>query len=170
MPNATTRSSTLSQSTGSRRSGTVDAGIRYSRSPWFRLTIGVRFLLQALANSNAQQFVAADPANPVSQPSVEHQDCLKKWIGRELRRIRKLDALVAGDATMILPGETDAALLGRTCERLAAGHSSDLAYGIFLEKADTRLAGAEGFHPMALRVAHIYRREQCEWKIIQTPR
>src|ERR1700688_492539 len=42
MPNATTRSSTLSRSTGSRRSGTVDADIRYSRSPWFRLTRDVR--------------------------------------------------------------------------------------------------------------------------------
>ena len=68
---------------------------------------------------------------------------------------------------MILPGETDEALRGRTCERLAAGQSGDLAHEIFLEKADTRLAGAEGFHPMALRVTHIYRREQCEWKIIQ---
>ena len=54
-----------------------------------------------------------------------------------------------------------------TSERLAAGESGDLAYEIFLEKADTRLAGAQDFHPMALRVTHIYRREQGEWKIIQ---
>jgi ureidoacrylate peracid hydrolase len=54
-----------------------------------------------------------------------------------------------------------------TCERLTAGESGDLAYEIFLEKADTRLAGEKDFHPMALRVTHISRREQGEWKIIQ---
>jgi ketosteroid isomerase-like protein len=54
-----------------------------------------------------------------------------------------------------------------TSERLAAGESGDLAYEIFLEKADTRLVGAQDFHPMALRVTHIYRREQGQWKLIQ---
>ncbi len=54
-----------------------------------------------------------------------------------------------------------------TSERLAAGESGDLAYEIFLEKADTRLVGVEDFHPMTLRVTHLYRREQGEWKLIQ---
>ena len=54
-----------------------------------------------------------------------------------------------------------------TFERLAAGESGDLAYEIFLEKADTRLVGADDCHPIALRVTHIYRREYGEWKLIQ---
>ena len=41
-PNATTRSSTLSGSTASRRSGTVGAAISSSRYPRFRLPSGVR--------------------------------------------------------------------------------------------------------------------------------
>ncbi len=54
-----------------------------------------------------------------------------------------------------------------TSERLAAGESGDLAYEIFLEKSDAKLVGAEDFHSMDLRVTHIYRREQGEWKLIQ---
>ena len=52
-------------------------------------------------------------------------------------------------------------------ERLAAGNDIDLGYEIFLEKADVRLADADAYNPMVLRVTHLYRRESGEWKLIQ---
>lgn len=52
-------------------------------------------------------------------------------------------------------------------ERLAAGNNGDFGYETFLEKADVRLADADGYNPMVLRVTHLYRRQSGEWKLIQ---
>jgi len=52
-------------------------------------------------------------------------------------------------------------------ERLAAGNNADFGYETFLEKADVRLADADGYDPMVLRVTHLYRRESGEWRLIQ---
>ena len=52
-------------------------------------------------------------------------------------------------------------------DRLAAGNNADFGYETFLEKADVRLADADGYNPMVLRVTHLYRRESGEWKLVQ---
>jgi ketosteroid isomerase-like protein len=51
-------------------------------------------------------------------------------------------------------------------EILAAGVSGDLAYTIWIEAGDARLAGLDEFRPIALRVTHLFRREDGIWKII----
>ena len=49
---------------------------------------------------------------------------------------------------------------------IAVGMSGDLAYTIWIEKGDARLEGLDEFRPIALRVTHLYRREDDIWKII----
>ena len=51
-------------------------------------------------------------------------------------------------------------------EPLAWGVSGDLAYTVCLEKGVVRLAEREGLSPLAVRVTHIYRREEGSWKLI----
>lgn len=51
-------------------------------------------------------------------------------------------------------------------EMLAVGMSGDLAYTVWLDRGRVRVAGRDEFSPMALRVTHIYRREEGTWKII----
>ena len=49
---------------------------------------------------------------------------------------------------------------------LALDVSGDLAYSVWIEQGDARLEGLDEFRPIALRVTHIYRREEHTWKII----
>jgi len=53
-----------------------------------------------------------------------------------------------------------------TIEPLAMGMSGDLAYLVCLEKGEVRVVGRDEMSPMALRVTHIFRREEGVWKII----
>jgi len=53
-----------------------------------------------------------------------------------------------------------------TFETLAMGMSGDLAYTIWIEKGEVRVAGREELSPLAIRVTHIYRREEGRWKLI----
>jgi ketosteroid isomerase-like protein len=62
-----------------------------------------------------------------------------------------------------------------TLEPLTMGMSGDLAYTVYIEKSQVRVAGRDGaelaerisnLRPMALRVTHIFRREEGAWKII----
>jgi ketosteroid isomerase-like protein len=53
-----------------------------------------------------------------------------------------------------------------TIEPLTMGMSGDLAYQVFIERAEVRIAGRDELSPMALRVTHIYRHEEGTWKII----
>jgi len=59
-----------------------------------------------------------------------------------------------------------AGLRNYSCERLTAGESGEIGYECFVERMDARIAGTDGFHEMALRVTHIYRREQGGWSIV----
>jgi ketosteroid isomerase-like protein len=52
------------------------------------------------------------------------------------------------------------------CERLAQGWSGDTGYSIWLEKDMARLLGQEEASPFVLRVTHLYRREEGQWKVI----
>jgi len=49
-------------------------------------------------------------------------------------------------------------------ELVAAGASGDLAYTVGYEHTTTTVAGA--VHSYTLRVTHVYRREDGEWKIV----
>jgi ketosteroid isomerase-like protein len=53
-----------------------------------------------------------------------------------------------------------------TFEPISRGMSGDLAYLIYLQSGEVRLAGREEFSPLALRVTDIFRREEGTWKII----
>lgn len=53
-----------------------------------------------------------------------------------------------------------------TYEPLAAGCGGDLGYAIGLERGEAKLAGQDVPSPVVLRVTHLFRREDGEWKII----
>ena len=53
-----------------------------------------------------------------------------------------------------------------TYEPLAAGSSGDLGYAIGLERGETLVMEGEKPHPLLLRVTHIFRREEGQWKLI----
>jgi ketosteroid isomerase-like protein len=51
-------------------------------------------------------------------------------------------------------------------EYLASGVSGDLAYTIANERSEALIVGQEQLAPMALRVTHLFRLEDGEWKLI----
>ncbi len=44
--------------------------------------------------------------------------------------------------------------------------SGDLAYTVWIERGEVRVTEREELSPMVLRVTHLYRREDGNWKII----
>lgn len=62
-------------------------------------------------------------------------------------------------ASLYLEGDT-------TIEMIAMGTSGDLAYAVWLDRGQVRVAGRDGFSPTALRITQIYRREAGMWKVI----
>lgn len=51
-------------------------------------------------------------------------------------------------------------------EMLAEGEDENLGYTIWIERYQARVQGSDAIRPVALRVTHIYRREDGAWKII----
>jgi|SRR5579884_2898237 len=51
-------------------------------------------------------------------------------------------------------------------EPLAMGMSGDLAYAVGIERGEARVIGSDVASPIALRVTHIFRREQGAWKLV----
>lgn len=51
-------------------------------------------------------------------------------------------------------------------EYLASSVSGDLAYTVAIERSKVRLAGQATIAPMALRVTHVFRRENGDWKLV----
>ncbi len=51
-------------------------------------------------------------------------------------------------------------------EPLAMGTSGDLAYSVWIERGEAQVAGRGEVAPLALRVTHIFRRENGTWRII----
>lgn len=46
------------------------------------------------------------------------------------------------------------------------GMSGVLAYTVWIDRGQVRVAGRDEISPMALRVTYIFRREEGTWKII----
>jgi ketosteroid isomerase-like protein len=44
--------------------------------------------------------------------------------------------------------------------------SGDLAYTVAIERSEVRVAGQDKPAPMALRVTHIFRKEDGAWKLV----
>ena len=51
-------------------------------------------------------------------------------------------------------------------EPLASGTSGDLAYTVWIERGEVRVDGRDEPGPLAVRVTHIFRREDGTWKLI----
>jgi ketosteroid isomerase-like protein len=49
---------------------------------------------------------------------------------------------------------------------LTAVHNGDLAFTTAIERAEVKLAGQDKAAPMALRVTHIFRKEDGAWKLV----
>ena len=54
----------------------------------------------------------------------------------------------------------------RGIDQLAWGESGDLAYTVWIERAEVTVEGRQAPAPIAIRVTHLYRREDGAWKII----
>jgi ketosteroid isomerase-like protein len=53
-----------------------------------------------------------------------------------------------------------------TVEYLSSVQSGDLAFTTAIERADVKVAGQDKAAPMALRVTHVYRKEDGAWKLV----
>jgi ketosteroid isomerase-like protein len=53
-----------------------------------------------------------------------------------------------------------------TVEYLTAFESGDLAFTTAVERAEVKVAGQEKAAPMALRVSHVFRKEDGAWKLV----
>jgi ketosteroid isomerase-like protein len=51
-------------------------------------------------------------------------------------------------------------------EYLSSGVSDDLAYTIAIERSDSLIVDQRERAPMALRVTHLFRKENGEWKLL----
>ena len=51
-------------------------------------------------------------------------------------------------------------------EAMAACESGDLAYAVWIERGQARVEGRDAAGPLAVRVTHIFRREEGAWRII----
>jgi ketosteroid isomerase-like protein len=51
-------------------------------------------------------------------------------------------------------------------EYLASAVSGDLAYTVAIERSEVRLVDQDKPVPMALRITHIFRKEDGEWKLV----
>lgn len=51
-------------------------------------------------------------------------------------------------------------------EYLASGISGDLAYTVAIERSNAHVIGQDAPAPMALRVTHIFRKEDDTWKLV----
>jgi ketosteroid isomerase-like protein len=53
-----------------------------------------------------------------------------------------------------------------TSEMLSMAMSGDLAYTVWIDRGQVRVAGRDEFSPISLRVTYTFRREEGTWKII----
>ena len=53
-----------------------------------------------------------------------------------------------------------------TTEYLSSGVSGDLAYTVAIERSESRVVSQDAPARMSLRVTHLFRREEGEWKLI----
>ena len=51
-------------------------------------------------------------------------------------------------------------------EEMAASASGDLAYAVWIERGEVQVEGREEPAPLAVRITHVFRREDGVWKII----
>ncbi len=51
-------------------------------------------------------------------------------------------------------------------EAMAAGESGDLAYAVWIERGQVWVEGRDAAGPLAIRVTHVFRREEGAWRII----
>ena len=51
-------------------------------------------------------------------------------------------------------------------EEMAAGASGDLGYAVWIERGEVTVEGRDEPAPLAVRVTHVFRREDGAWKII----
>jgi ketosteroid isomerase-like protein len=57
-------------------------------------------------------------------------------------------------------------LLGIELVTLGASARRDLAFSVWIERAEARMAGGDGIIPLTVRVTHIFRREESAWWLI----
>ncbi len=51
-------------------------------------------------------------------------------------------------------------------EAMAEGESGDLAYAVWIERGQVRVEGQDEHGALAVRVTHVFRREEGAWRII----
>jgi ketosteroid isomerase-like protein len=61
---------------------------------------------------------------------------------------------------------TNGRLTGIELVTLGANDNGDLAFSVWIERAEARVDGSDAMIPLAVRVTHIYRREASVWRLI----
>lgn len=78
-----------------------------------------------------------------------------------LRRFEQgIERFLNGDAALWKSGATV------QFQYLSCGVSADLAYTVAIERSSVRLVGQKEPAAMSLRVTHLFRKEQGEWKLL----
>ncbi len=61
---------------------------------------------------------------------------------------------------------TSGQLTGIELVTLGASANGDLAFSVWIERAQARLTGSDAMIPLSVRVTHIFRREEGAWRLI----
>jgi ketosteroid isomerase-like protein len=61
---------------------------------------------------------------------------------------------------------THGQLTGIKLVTLGASANDDLAFSVWIERAEARLAGTDAMIPLSVRVTHIFRREEGAWWLV----
>jgi ketosteroid isomerase-like protein len=61
---------------------------------------------------------------------------------------------------------TNGQLIGIELVTLGASANGDLAFSVWIERAQARLVGSDATIPLAVRVTHIFRHEEGAWRLL----
>ena len=123
--------------------------------------------------SETEDFLAVVLPRQVSAGTAVHDGDSEPWVGLWSRS----DPVTLFGARLSRSGAADVRAFNeqmgdwfRDCssyeiELIAAGASGDLGYTVAYEKTTASVRGAPA-RPYRLRVTHVYRREQGEWRVV----
>ena len=73
---------------------------------------------------------------------------------------------VEQDTTLAASRFTNGQLIGIELVTLGASANGDLAFSVWMERAEAQLAGSDARTPLTVRVTHIFRREEGAWRLL----
>ena len=105
------------------------------------------------------RYVTGDPQPVLALFSRREDVTLANPLGPPHRGPAEVQEAGAAAAAQLRDGSI------RGFEEVSRYSTADLGYVVHIERAQARLAGADAFSPIALRVTMIFRREGDTWKV-----